>query len=537
MHANNETGVVQPVEEIAALTRERGILFHTDAVQTAGQAAAAARRPRRRPRHVLRRTSSTARRARRPSTSARARRSPRSRPAAHTSAGFAPGPRTSPASSGFAEAAGLAFDGRREPRSGRLRACGTVSNAESARRFAGCRINGAGAPRVPNTSNLSFQGVDGESIVLGLDLRGICVSTGSACSTGEPEPSHVLLRHGTLAARGAGSVRSRSAGRRARRTSTPRCKPWRRPSAAAADLERARRGRGMNTYLDCIPCYAAPGPGGGARATRTTSRPRADPPRRARAGGRAGPRPAAAGVGQAIHRRLRELTGRGSLPGGQESLQPPGPGGPTRAEASCAGRGPLLAAARCAVAANAIDMGISAAITDEAVRAALRGLSELEPVHGDVGALQARRAPRTGSSTWPTTPGRSRSTGCVVQALGPERVTVAVRGGPVLNDATLDDARDVGLHELVRGDRQRLRRARHDPRGLQPGLPAAGSTGAAGHRQGPGQLRDPQRRGGDVAFWFKVKCPAIARRAGLPLGAHALLAPGEAAAAPLRGEP
>ena len=54
---------------------------------------------------------------------------------------------------------------------------------------------------------MSFQGVDGESIVLGLDVRGICVSTGSACSTGDPEPSHVLLAMGLSAREAQGSIR------------------------------------------------------------------------------------------------------------------------------------------------------------------------------------------------------------------------------------------------------------------------------------------------------------------------------------------
>ena len=68
-------------------------------------------------------------------------------------------------------------------------------------------MNGAESTRVPNTSSLSFQGIDGESIVLGLDLRGICASTGSACSTGEPEPSHVLLAMGLSRREAQGSIR------------------------------------------------------------------------------------------------------------------------------------------------------------------------------------------------------------------------------------------------------------------------------------------------------------------------------------------
>jgi cysteine desulfurase len=54
---------------------------------------------------------------------------------------------------------------------------------------------------------MTFEGIDGESIVLGLDILGICVSTGSACSTGEPEPSHVLLAMGLRAREAQGSIR------------------------------------------------------------------------------------------------------------------------------------------------------------------------------------------------------------------------------------------------------------------------------------------------------------------------------------------
>jgi cysteine desulfurase len=69
------------------------------------------------------------------------------------------------------------------------------------------RINGSLAPRVPNTSSMSFDSVDGESIVLDLDIQGICVSTGSACSTGDPEPSHVLMAMGLTAREAQGSIR------------------------------------------------------------------------------------------------------------------------------------------------------------------------------------------------------------------------------------------------------------------------------------------------------------------------------------------
>jgi cysteine desulfurase len=63
---------------------------------------------------------------------------------------------------------------------------------EVASRFSGVRVNGDKQRRVPNISNMSFDGVDGESLLIALDLKGIAVSTGSACASGSLEPSHVL---------------------------------------------------------------------------------------------------------------------------------------------------------------------------------------------------------------------------------------------------------------------------------------------------------------------------------------------------------
>ena len=68
-------------------------------------------------------------------------------------------------------------------------------------------INGCAAQRVPNTSNISFAGVESESVLLHLDLLGICASAGSACTTGEPEPSHVLLAMGLSNRQAQGALR------------------------------------------------------------------------------------------------------------------------------------------------------------------------------------------------------------------------------------------------------------------------------------------------------------------------------------------
>jgi cysteine desulfurase len=68
-------------------------------------------------------------------------------------------------------------------------------------------VNGAGAPRVPNTTNLSFEHLDGEALVIALDLKGLAVSTGAACASGATEPSHVLTAMGASHARARGSLR------------------------------------------------------------------------------------------------------------------------------------------------------------------------------------------------------------------------------------------------------------------------------------------------------------------------------------------
>ena len=68
-------------------------------------------------------------------------------------------------------------------------------------------VNGAGAPRVPNTSSLTFEGADGEALLIALDLAGICVSAGAACASGSITPSHVLTAMGLTTAQAHGSLR------------------------------------------------------------------------------------------------------------------------------------------------------------------------------------------------------------------------------------------------------------------------------------------------------------------------------------------
>lgn len=205
MHANNETGVVQPVEEIAALARSRGVLFHTDAVQTVGKL------PRRPGELGADLVTFSAHKIRGPKGVGAlcVREGTPLEPVVTGGAqerGLRAGTENVAGIVGLAEAVALALEGSagEEDRLGALR---DRLEREVVAGLRGVRVNGAGAPRVPNTSSLSFGGVDGESVVLGLDLLGICVSTGSACTTGDPEPSHVLLAMGVPPRLAQGTVR------------------------------------------------------------------------------------------------------------------------------------------------------------------------------------------------------------------------------------------------------------------------------------------------------------------------------------------
>ena len=206
MHANNETGVLQPIAEIARILRARGILLHTDAVQTAGKLTVRL----------------AALGADLVSFSAHKLHGPKGAAALYVREGVSlhpvltggshergrrAGTENVPAIVGFAKAMALASQDAADE-SGRLEALRDRLEDRILKAVPGVKVNGASARRVPNTSSLSFADVDGESVVLDLDLRDICVSTGSACSTGEPEPSHVLLAMGLSPKEAQGTVRA-----------------------------------------------------------------------------------------------------------------------------------------------------------------------------------------------------------------------------------------------------------------------------------------------------------------------------------------
>ncbi len=204
MWANNETGVLQPVEQVARLCRQRGVLFHTDAVQAAGrlpvtlQACDA---------DLL---SLSGHKVGAPPGIAVlvVRRGVNVLPlvAGHQEGGR----RGGTPSVAFAEAFALAFEqAQEEAREGDVELARRRDRleAELTSRLAFVQVNGAGAERLSNTSNLHFPGADGEALLIALDLQGVQVSTGAACASGSLSPSHVLTAMGLTSAQAHGSLR------------------------------------------------------------------------------------------------------------------------------------------------------------------------------------------------------------------------------------------------------------------------------------------------------------------------------------------
>jgi cysteine desulfurase len=203
MLANNETGVVQDVAALASICRARGILLHSDAVQAAGKVSIDVETL---GVDLL-------------SLSAHKLHGPKGIGALYVRRGvvLAPhlrggaqerrrraGTENVPLAAAFGHAARIA---REEPAGEGMAAL--RDRLESGVRSGGwpVTINGAGVARVPNTSSITFHGADAEGIVIGLDLEGIAVSTGSACSSGRVEPSRVLLAMGLSPADARATVR------------------------------------------------------------------------------------------------------------------------------------------------------------------------------------------------------------------------------------------------------------------------------------------------------------------------------------------
>jgi cysteine desulfurase len=204
MLANNETGVLQPVEEIGRIAREVGVRFHVDAVQAAGKMAIDV--------HSLGcdLLSISGHKMHGPQGTGAlfVRRGTRLEPlfagGAHERQRRA-GTENVAGIVGLGKAAECAMEGLRNGELERIR--GLRDRLEMGLLEQASGINGGGTPRVPNTSNLWFETLDGEALVIALDLQGLAVSSGAACSSGASEPSHVLLAMGLPPERTRGSVR------------------------------------------------------------------------------------------------------------------------------------------------------------------------------------------------------------------------------------------------------------------------------------------------------------------------------------------
>ena len=205
MHANNEIGTIQPLAELARIAHRRGALFHTDAVQSVakipvdvralgvdllslsahkfnGPKGAGALWVKRGARVASILTGGKHERNRRAGT--------------ENVAGIA----------GLGKAAELAR-AKLVAESTRVAALRDRIEAGIMERIPGTAVNGSREPRVPNTTNISFEGIEAESLLIALDLEGVAVSTGSACSSGTLEPSHVLRAMGFPSHRTQNSIR------------------------------------------------------------------------------------------------------------------------------------------------------------------------------------------------------------------------------------------------------------------------------------------------------------------------------------------
>jgi len=194
MHANNETGVLQPIAEIAEMAHAAGALFHTDAVQSAGKVPLNVREM------GIDMLSMSAHKvnAQKGLGALYIRRGITVTPltwGGRHEHGIRPGTENVAGAVGFARAMELAVAGMRDG-AAKLSALRDRLERGIEELIPNVTFNGRGADRLPNTANISFPGVDGEALLIGMDMEGIAVSTGSACSAGEVEPSHVLTAIG-----------------------------------------------------------------------------------------------------------------------------------------------------------------------------------------------------------------------------------------------------------------------------------------------------------------------------------------------------
>jgi cysteine desulfurase len=205
MHANNELGTLQPLAEIGRIAAEADVYFHTDAVQSAGKIPVDVKSLQ------LDLLSISGHKFYAPKgvgalfikSGTRLR---QFLYGGHHQRGFRPGTENVAGIVGLGKAAEIArFSLEKDAaRISRLR--DTLEQGLLAR-IPDSRVNSSNAPRTPNTSNILFPGLEGEALVIALDLKGVACSTGAACSSGAVEPSHVLTAIGLPAAEARASIR------------------------------------------------------------------------------------------------------------------------------------------------------------------------------------------------------------------------------------------------------------------------------------------------------------------------------------------
>ena len=229
-------------------------------------------------------------------------------------------------------------------------------------------------------------------------------------------------------------------------------------------------------------------------------------------------------VGQAIHRRLRDLTGLQDPYRSAKSLSNRVVTDvlPELSDSVKRARDPLLAAAKYSIAANALDMAVVPAISERQVCATLHGAPR-RPLNGQweeflSSVVRARDVLYLADNA-----GEIAVDRLLIEQIGPERVTLVVRGSPVLNDATLADVREVGLDGFVEVI---------DNGSDAPGTILSDCSSSFQRRfreadliisKGQGNFESLSQVKAHMFFLFKVKCSLVARQVGLPLGAHALL--------------
>jgi len=205
MYANNETGTVFPIEDITELVTSKGAVFHTDAVQAVGKI------PLNLSKSNIDLLSLSGHKLHAPKGVGvlYVRKGTRLSPfilGGHQEAGRRAGTENVPGIVGLGKACELAAENL-EAENSKVKALRDKLEKTIMQKCPDCRLNGDPENRLPNTSNISFEYIEGEAILLMLDKYGICASSGSACTSGSLEPSHVLRAMGVPFTAAHGSIR------------------------------------------------------------------------------------------------------------------------------------------------------------------------------------------------------------------------------------------------------------------------------------------------------------------------------------------